>query len=125
MRSQTQAVAVVVVLAVAGCASISVDEQRMVAAPSRPADCALEYVNDSATSPGFMQKWQLLGYVAVRVGQADPLAQATRDLVRPHACGMGGAAVTMLMDSKDLLGGDHLTFAVLRPQPTTEVHATF
>jgi hypothetical protein len=114
-----------VVLALVGCASVSVDETRMVAAPSRPPDCALEYVNDTTTSPAFMQRWQLLGYVAVRAGQADPLAQATRDMVRPHACAMGGTSVTMMLNSKDLLGGNHLVFAVLRPHPTTDIHATF
>ena len=114
-----------VTLALAGCASLSVSEQRMVAAPSRPADCALEYVTDSATSLDFNHKWQLLGYVAVRTGQADPFAQSTRDLVRPHVCAMGGTSVTMMLDNKDLLGGDHLVFAVLRPHPALDVHSAF
>lgn len=108
-------------------AATSVTDVRMALAPSRPGDCALELANDSPTSPDFLEKWQLLGYVNVQGATADPYAVVTRDLVRPHACAMGGTAVALAITSQTTGAAPSgaMVFMVLRPHPSGDVHPAF
>jgi hypothetical protein len=109
----------------AGClSSTSVVEQRMAFAPSREPACALELVSDSVTSPAFNQKWQLLGYVMVRGAAPDPFAPATRDLVRPRACGMGATSVMPVMGVATDNAGT-VVYMALRPRSDADVRGTF
>ncbi len=114
-----------VVLVLASCASTTVREQRMAFAPTRPADCPIELVNDEPTSPTFNQKWQLLGYVYVQGAPSpDPFAPQTRELVHAHACGMGATSVMPALGMAGA-GGNTLVFMVLRPHAGSDIHAPY
>ena len=55
------------------------------------------------------------------------LIAATRDLVRPHACAMGGSAVALAITAATTGAAQQgaMVLMVLRPKPTGDVHPAF
>ena len=98
-----------------------ISETRMIHAPPRQPDCALELVQVDITSPEFNSAWEVLGYITfLDRGSQDPMAQENRDLARPRACDMGGTSIAVAMNATntDQLGneGSGLVYMVLRPK---------
>jgi hypothetical protein len=113
------ALALCVLAALAGCAP-AVSETRMTQEPPREAACKLDLISADITSPAFMQKWELVGYVTVR-DQTDPNAPAAHDEARPHACAMGGTAIALAM----MAGQSGVVYMVLHPKQPANGSVTF
>ena len=101
-----------------------ISESRMVQAPARESNCALELVTVDITSMAFNQTWETLGFVTLSdTGVLDPTAEKNRALVRPRACAMGGTSITVAINATNTnqMGqqGSSLMYMVLRPKSAT------
>tara|TARA_R110002073_G_scaffold241497_3_gene403351 strand:- start:39540 stop:39971 length:432 start_codon:yes stop_codon:yes gene_type:complete len=120
----------VLALPLAACGpKAGISETRMMHAPARTPDCALEFVQVDMTSMGFNSAWDLLGYITfLDTKNQDPMAAQNRKLARPRACGMGGTAIAVAMNSTntDRMGqqGSGLIYMVLRPKSQVTAQPT-
>ncbi|MFT3774870.1 MAG: hypothetical protein QM820_56705 [Minicystis sp.] len=103
---------------VAGCGP-NVMEMRMAAAPPRPDNCELQFlqlkVEDLAPMVGTYE--QLGSVVLMERGVQDPFQDKYKAIVRPRACAMGGEGVTILQQATTqsmMGGGSAVNYAVVR-----------
>ncbi len=99
---------------------------RMQAAPSRSADCDLEFVQIDMARVTVDKEWTIVGYVNLsETGVQDPLSGRYRKIVRPEACALGGKAVAIGLSSSNqgaMGAGSGTIYAVLVPytEPSNE-----
>lgn len=117
-------------LLTASCAP-NISETRMVFAPARESNCALELIHVDMMSVSFQQQWDLLGHVTLgdTGPRPDPASEENRALVRPRACSMGGTAVAVVASTTNRtpLGkqGNALVYIVLRPKSAASAPSKF
>lgn len=103
-------------LALAGCGA-AVDVVRTGAPrPAREPDCALtlETVGPAERQPGARfgpgGEYEQVGVVTLGMTQGtDPMSEAVRREVRPHACAMGGEVIALLRASTNRRGYEQTT----------------
>lgn len=114
------------------CAAEMVRVNQMKMAPAREPDCKLELVEaDMMELSPMGTKWDFLGTVSIGANdRVDPMSEATRAMIRPKACKMGGTAVALMQSSAattNLSPGTSsgVTFAVLRPKQAPDAPTEF
>jgi hypothetical protein len=97
------AVLVCALAACGGAVQPAVSDVRMVAMPSKPADCPIELVTvqpmDMAPGARFGGGggYQMIGAVTLGLDKnVDVMSEPVRALVRPRVCAMGGEVVSLL-----------------------------
>lgn len=108
----------VLVWAATGCGP-KVSEVRMVPAPGRDENCALEFVKvDLGALSSPTSEWEMLGQIVLQEhGIQDPFAEKYRAIVRPRACAMGGEAVGIVLSATSetlTSSGSTTSYGVLR-----------
>lgn len=128
---KTCLVGLVTIATIAACGpKLGISETRMIQAPARAPDCALELVQVDITSVEFNRTWDVLGYVSMTDrGAQDPMAEENRALVRPRACKMGGSVVAVVANATNTNrfgnSASGLMYMVLRPKSAPAAPSAF
>jgi len=104
----------------AGCPGKQITLVRLVAAPAKPESCELQFLQLPASQlePASDHEYELLGHIVLGdTGKQDPLDEKNRNAVRPHACQMGGEAVTVLQQATNSAGSS-IDYGVVRKRGT-------
>lgn len=100
-----------------------VAEVRMAAAPPRPENCELEFLQLQVMdlSPMGGKYEQLGSVVLMQRGVQDPFQPEYKAIVRPRACAMGGEGVTILQQATGTsafgASGTGINYAIVRKRP--------
>jgi len=118
MKTMVRILFPMLLLSVAGCGP-SVSVTKMQPQPAREKGCSLEFIDTQMSELAKEDEWSLIGYVSLQEGGiANPFSEEYREVVREHACEMGGEAVALGMASTNRTGmhaGSNTTYAVLVP----------
>ncbi|WP_433927610.1 hypothetical protein AB3662_31455 [Sorangium cellulosum] len=91
---------------------------RMVPVPPRPDSCELEFLQLPMEQLSPTGAYEMIGNVALsETGVQDPFQERYREIVRPHACQMGGEGVTILMQATNSTAtgsGSSVVYTVVR-----------